>query len=87
MAVFQLTYLALLTSSHLTPAISALKMLSYSCGYRAVSFNGIIINKNAYPLGLTSNFIDNYNLTAIVVLVPLLISLVMQIINKFKYNS
>ena len=83
-AVFQLSYLSLLSLTRLSPMLYSLIGLSLSCGYTVNLFSSKTVNSHHNMLGLRLQFFDNYNTSIAFVLLPLLISLVLSLIAKAK---
>ncbi len=88
-SIFQLTYFSLISVSKFSPAFLSLQMLSYSCGYNPEIFemSSLIKERRFYLFNFSFNFANNYNLTALLILIPLLLSLSIFLYNKFKHNS
>jgi hypothetical protein len=72
----------------MSPGLAALTQLSYSTGYNFNMFDGSssIVDRHFYYLNYNLNFVNCYNLSSIVVFVPLLISLMLYVVNKVKYS-
>jgi len=72
----------------MSPGLVALIQLSYSTGYNFNVFGGSssITDRHFYFLNYNLNFAKCYNLTSIVVFLPLLIALVMYVVYKVKYS-
>jgi len=87
--IFQLTFLSLLTIDNLSPTLNSLSFLSYSCGYNIHSLVKAPFHMDSrfIPVKLNQSFLNNYNLTAILIILPLLISLILTLINRFVYKS
>jgi hypothetical protein len=87
--VFQLAFFSLLTCDNLSPSFYGLSYLAYSCGYNINSLqsSNVKIGKRFNPVGYSEPFLDNYNLTSILFLLPLILSLVFAIINRICYKS
>ena len=86
-SVFQISYLSLITIENLTPMYSSFSYLSYSCG---LSINLLSSNANIGKqfklLNMSEPFMNNYNINTAFVILPLILSLILYLINKFKYN-
>jgi hypothetical protein len=88
--IFQITFLSLVTLENLSPALHSISFISYSCGYNIrdlVNSASLRIHSRFVPVKFSQSFINNYNLTVIVILLPLLIALVLSLINRFAYKS
>lgn len=75
-AVFQVAGFATLALEDLSPMMSALDGLSPICfGYRAKLFpENVTLSRQFQPMRLYFNFLNNYNVMSLLVLVPLLLS-------------
>lgn len=87
--VLQLSFLSLLTCEDLSPSFYGLSYLGYSCGYnlKTLDNSNVKINRRFSPVGHFKPFLDNYNLTAVLFILPLILSLVFTLINRFRYKS
>ena len=86
--VIQVTYLCLATIEDLDPIFHAIKYMSWSCGFWVPFLADIYtITRKVRPIGLTHSFLDNYNILALLVGVPLVSALVVFLVNKWKYRS
>lgn len=86
--VFQLTFLSLLTFEDLSPSFGALSRLSYSCGYNLkVQSSTVKIGRRFNPVNFSAPFLSNYNVTVTLFAVPLILSFVLYIVNRCKYES
>lgn len=83
-AVFQLSYLSLLSLNRLSPIFYSLIGLSLSFGYTINLFPSKSINNLHNMLNLKLQFFDNYNTSFAFVLLPLIISLFLYLIVKAK---
>lgn len=86
-AVFQLSYLSLLSLNRLSPVFYSLIGLSLSCGYTINIFSSKTVSNHHNMLGLRIQFFDNYNTSIVFVLLPLLVSLVLSLVAKAKKLS
>ena len=84
LAVFQVAFLAMLSLDDMTPLMDSLGGLSYSVGYNKISSYNNIQNLKSEFIALEFNeqFIKNYNLTFLLIGVPLILALVFKIISK-----
>lgn len=85
--IFQVTFLSLTGLSNISPSFSSLSGLSFSCGFNINLSKSTFSSRQFVPLNLSLSFLNNFNITAIVIIVPLIISLVVFLVNKFKYDS
>ena len=88
-SVYQLTFFSLISTEKMSPGVAALRQLSYSTGYNfnLISGSSSITDRHFYFLNYNLNFVNCYNLSSIVIFLPLLIALVIFIVNKVKYNK
>ena len=86
-AIFQITYLSIITIENLTPMYSSFSYLSYSCGYNVnLMKSSVNIGSRFKLLNLTEPFMNNYNVNIVLVVLPLILSLILYLVNKFRYN-
>lgn len=85
--VFQLTYFSLLSLQNLNPTFSALRLLSFSCGYSLKLMPSPTVHRRFAGIGLNYPFLNNYNLIVVLLLLPPLISAVLSLINRYRYNN
>ena len=87
-SVYQLTFFSLISTEKMSPGVAALRQLSYSTGYNfnLISGSSSITDRHFYFLNYNLNFVNCYNLSSIVIFLPLLIALVIFIVNKVKYS-
>lgn len=86
MAVIQISFFFLLTVQNMNPCLSALSSLRFINGYNSLSLSNNIEDQNlpSQPKGifLFSQFFENYNITIILIFIPLLSGLVAFILSK-----
>lgn len=85
LALYQVTFFSLSSLTDLSPNYQALTYLSLCNGYNPDLFASAPADRRFYPLGMQISLFDNYNLTFLVILIPLLLSLILYVVNKCKY--
>ena len=86
--MFQLTFFSLLTIQDLSPTFFELSKLTYSRGYSfKVMETEMDIHRHFYPAGFLLEFINNYNLMSVLILLPPLIALILLLVNCCKYKN
>jgi hypothetical protein len=92
MAVIQISYLSLITLSSLNPCFNALSNIWFVNGFNYFSlFKGHLRDSDT-PLevkgiNLYSRFLENYNLTILLILTPFLVGLICLIISMAIQKS
>ncbi len=92
MAVVQISFFALMTLSQLNPCFAALSQLRFVNGYNSLNNNHLedqLSPNQPKGIFLFSRFAENFNFTAAIVVVPLLVALVAFVLSKtaFKNNE
>lgn len=85
MAVVQISFFSLVTLSQLNPCFAALSSLKLVNGYNSLNSNHLkdpLTPTSPKGIFLFSRFAENFNFTAAIVLVPLLVALVSFILSK-----
>lgn len=85
MAVVQISFFSLVTLSQLNPCFAALSSLKLVNGYNSLNHNHLadqLTPTNPKGIFLFSRFTENFNFTAAIILVPLLVALVAFILSK-----
>lgn len=85
MAVVQISFFSLMTLSQLNPCFAALSSLKLVNGYNSLSKNRLEDPLNPIqPKGifLFSRFVENFNFTTAIILIPLIIALITFILSK-----
>lgn len=87
--MLQLSFLSLITCENLSPSFYGLSYLAYSCGYniKTIENSSVKMGRKYSPIGQMRPFLDNYNVTAVLFLLPLILSLVFALVNRLKYKS
>jgi len=87
-AVFQIAFLSMLSLDDMNPIMDGLSGLQYSVGYNKLGSYNKHQNLGSEFIAIEFNptFINNYNLTFIIIAVPLLCALVFKILEKI-FNS
>lgn len=82
--IFQVAYLSLVALDRLSPTMHALRGLFLSYGFAIDIFHsGPVINKFS-AIKLQASFIDNYNISLALALLPIVASLVLRVIPTGK---
>ena len=86
-AVFQVSFLSLTTLEDLSPSFESLSALGYSCGFavKGVQPSQATVGRRFNPLSLKAPFLENYNVTAAVIAIPLILSLIFWLVNRLKF--
>lgn len=78
--IFQVAYLSLVALDRLSPTAHALRGLSLSCGFAIDLFHsGPVVNKFS-AVKLQASLMDNYNLSLLLILLPIAASLLIRAI-------
>lgn len=88
-AVFQISFLSLTTLENLSPSFESLSMLAYSCGFavKNIQPSTAKVGRRFNPLSLKAPFLENYNVTAVMIVLPLILSLIFWLVNRLKHKG
>lgn len=89
-AVVQISFFSLMSLTDINPCFAALASLKYVNGYN--NLGGDIINDSFTPgqirgISLYSNFTSNFNFTAAIIVIPLIVSLISLILWKTAFKD
>lgn len=87
LAVFQVTYFSLLSLENLRPTFSALRFLSFSCGFSLKVLPTVWAHRRFTGIGLQFPFLNNFNLAVVLLAVPLLLSGALALANRCRYKG
>lgn len=85
MAVIQIAFFSLITLSELNPCFAALSSLHFVNGYNSLNKNHLNDTLTPIPpkgIFLFSRFLDNFNFTAAIIVIPLFVALIAFILSK-----
>lgn len=91
MAVLQASFVSLVSLQELNPCFKALSSLQLVNGYNSVSAQDImedsLVPDQPRGIFLYARFLENYNITSVLIFIPLLVGLVVMILSKTALKS
>ena len=85
--VFQIAYYSLICVNGLSPIQYSLTSLRYSTGVNLPFFSYAKTHRKLQPVNLSLNFLNNYNITSAVILLPFLMSFIISFANMMRKSQ